>query len=451
MVRSASPYFVSMIAAILLSAPGSAEAQSGEQAGQVAEINQSGFQYRSDKVDFLKPGDAVIRNARLETDLVGEMALALADGTQLVMSPNSEMEIDRFVYDPDKTAGQALISLGRGALRMISGNMASRSYQLNTSVATIGVRGTDFTVELIPGEGLIVTVDEGAVEIRPLQSTTRFTILVGQVFICDLITCREAGSDDQPPRRASLGPAVPRRSGQAGGTNQRADTAGQTDDRRYELAALALPSGQSGNQTDCQPYRIPAWAYHQVDLDPARWPRVVGGITFYRHGPEGPTAKEYCPSEVKMTGAGTGFTVLGQAGPGDSEILYFVNTSQGQQIFQRDFDKRAKEKTDARAYSDFMSRIFYDQPDYRVTKSDARLKRAARDQLVLRQQVHARVQFGEYLVTGVTLFHPVTEGRTALFAIPAVVTPRRSTVATTAIDVAGTLFPHLKNASVRGQ
>ena len=139
---------------------------------------------------------------------------------------------------------------------------------------------------------------------------------------------------------------------------------------------------------------------------------------------------------------------MGEAASGDTRTLYFVNTLVGQAFFQPDFNRRAKEDGDAEAYRRYMARILEEQPEHQVIRSEAELHKAASDQLVLRQIAHARVAHGEYLVSGITLFRPVSGGRTGLFSIPAVVTPRQSQTALTAKKISRPLFLQLPDAVV---
>lgn len=421
-----------------------AYAQITERAGLVTQINKAGLQYTAGGVDYLDQGDPIVRDARLETDLVGEMSLTLEDGSQLVMPPSSEVAIDRFVYDPEETSGQAVFSLSRGALRMISGRMRSENYRLKTPIATIGVRGTDFTVDMQPGIGLVVTVDEGSVEIRPTRSANVFTVATGEVWICSETECRETGTNDVQLRRASLGPPTPGAGTRAetGSSGQRSkaqdQAAGQVQDQRR--ASLNGTDDVLQAETDCPVFRIPAWAYRQIGLDPARWPNVVDGIALHDPTREAQPAKVYCPDQVDFAGSVTSFRVLGQAGPGDRRILYFVNTYPGQPFFQSGFKTRPAEREEAKAFKDFISNAFRQHPGFRALGSEARFNRTAVDAVILRQQVEARAAQQRYLISGVTLYRKASAGRTALFAIPSVVTPKASEGARTAADVARSLF-----------
>lgn len=414
-----------------------AQAQSSGRAGEVTEINQEGYQYHSGSVDFLDQGDTIVRDARLETDLVGEMSLTMDDGSQLVMPPSSEIAIDRFVYDPDHTTGQAVFSLGRGALRMISGRLTSKSYRLDTPVATIGVRGTDFSVELRHDGDLVVTVDDGAVEIRPIHSDALFSVETGEIWICSETECRQSGSDEVQLRRASLGPAP--------GGSKRANKAAPKDNANREALRVALGTSRDhgGTEPVCPLYQIPEWAYRRIGLNPADWPRIVDGIESYDAMQGDMTTRRYCPDDIDFAGSDTSFSVLGQAGPGDRKILYYVNSYAGQHLFQPGFDTRARERDDARAYKDFIANAFRQRPGFRAGQSQARLEPAGPEQRILWQQVDARAAKQAYLISGVTLFRPTNDNRTALFAIPSIVTPRGVEDARTAEDIARDLFVQL--------
>ena len=68
--------------------------------------------------------------------------LLFADETSLSIGPQSEVTLDRFVYDPNRRAGNVVFNTGRGVFRFVSGSQQPTSYQIKTPVATIGVRGT---------------------------------------------------------------------------------------------------------------------------------------------------------------------------------------------------------------------------------------------------------------------------------------------------------------------
>ena len=81
------------------------------------------------------------------------------DETSLSVGPRSDVTLDHFIYDANRGTGRMVLSASRGALRFVSGSMESRSYQIRTPVATVGVRGTVFDLLVTRNaSGRIVTV-----------------------------------------------------------------------------------------------------------------------------------------------------------------------------------------------------------------------------------------------------------------------------------------------------
>ncbi|MGQ0533456.1 MAG: FecR family protein [Caulobacteraceae bacterium] len=90
----------------------------------------------------LAVGNSVFQNERIRTGADSVAQLLFADQTTLSVGPTSEITLDRYVYDPNRSVGDVAVSLTSGALRFVSGQQDPRSYQVRTPVATIGVRGT---------------------------------------------------------------------------------------------------------------------------------------------------------------------------------------------------------------------------------------------------------------------------------------------------------------------
>ncbi|MBL8702134.1 MAG: FecR domain-containing protein [Alphaproteobacteria bacterium] len=106
---------------------------------------------------------AVVEDELIETPRDGAVHLVFADGTSFRLGSQSRAMLDRFVFDPARGRGEMSLDLGVGAFRFISGRMDKRDYSLRTPAATIGLRGTDFIVDVHPDGSTIVTVLSGAV------------------------------------------------------------------------------------------------------------------------------------------------------------------------------------------------------------------------------------------------------------------------------------------------
>jgi hypothetical protein len=90
-------------------------------------------------------------NDVLVTSADGRLGAILGDGTRLSLGPNTELTVDRFVYQPAEGKFDLLLRLGRGLLAYISGRIARISPQsvtLETPVGVIGLRGTKFAVSI---------------------------------------------------------------------------------------------------------------------------------------------------------------------------------------------------------------------------------------------------------------------------------------------------------------
>ena len=93
--------------------------------------------------------------------------LRMTDGALLSMQASSELAISRYDFNPQDRKGTVSMSLLKGGLRTVTGALqqSSDSYKLVTPVASIGVRGTHYEVELINDE-LYLAAWEGFIDIE---------------------------------------------------------------------------------------------------------------------------------------------------------------------------------------------------------------------------------------------------------------------------------------------
>ena len=84
-----------------------------------------------------------IRTAKSKT------AIEFIDMTRVDVTEHSKLVIDEFVYDPNKKTGKLSLKASLGTVRYASGQIAKNnptSIKITTPTATIGVRGTDFSM-----------------------------------------------------------------------------------------------------------------------------------------------------------------------------------------------------------------------------------------------------------------------------------------------------------------
>jgi hypothetical protein len=88
--------------------------------------------------------------------------------------------LDNFIYDPDAAKDNLSLRISWGLMKFKSGVMPSSSYNIQSRVTTVGVRGTEFSVKVL-GDGttivyvisgvVILTDNRGAsIEVRQYQS-----------------------------------------------------------------------------------------------------------------------------------------------------------------------------------------------------------------------------------------------------------------------------------------
>jgi hypothetical protein len=111
---------------------------------------------------LLQVSAPVYAGDRVKTGSVGEAQIRFRDNTKLVVGPNSQVLIDRFVFNPDSTARSVSINAVRGTLRFISGNGPKNAYAIRTATATIGIRGTRFDVAVVGGVTYFALYEGGA-------------------------------------------------------------------------------------------------------------------------------------------------------------------------------------------------------------------------------------------------------------------------------------------------
>lgn len=112
--------------------------------------------------------DAVYFQDLLETAERARLAVTLEDGTMLTLGEKASLRVDEFVYDPDGRTGSLSLSVLEGAFLFVGGeteDSEESDVEINTSVGTLGVRGTTVWGGRID-DAYGVLVAEGAVTVR---------------------------------------------------------------------------------------------------------------------------------------------------------------------------------------------------------------------------------------------------------------------------------------------
>lgn len=124
----------------------------------------------------LAKGDAILEGDVIKTAANGHVHIRFVDGALISVRPNSVFTIHEFRFNPAQPAASVVrLSLDRGEVRSISGLAAQEAkdrFRLNTPLVAIGVKGTDFTTQMLEG-ATRVTVNQGAIVMAPFDQTCR--------------------------------------------------------------------------------------------------------------------------------------------------------------------------------------------------------------------------------------------------------------------------------------
>jgi hypothetical protein len=113
-------------------------------------------------------GASVVRNERLQTSSTGSLHVTFSDRTTMNLGPNTNVVIDRYVYNPSSGAGTLQASVKSGLMRFVGGQISHETgATVNTPVATIGIRGNMVIVEFNPTCGWQITsLAQGVIAVR---------------------------------------------------------------------------------------------------------------------------------------------------------------------------------------------------------------------------------------------------------------------------------------------
>ena len=96
-------------------------------------------------------GMPVYQSDRVSTGADGSAGITFEDSSLLSLGPSASLDIDRFAFDMTTRDGAFELSLTKGRLAVISGEIAKHqqdAMKVRTPSSTLGVRGTEFVVEV---------------------------------------------------------------------------------------------------------------------------------------------------------------------------------------------------------------------------------------------------------------------------------------------------------------
>ena len=147
-----------------------ANSAAAQQVGVTGAVNPASKAVLGGNVRVLDLGAAIIHDEHLQTSASGSLQVVFLDKTTLSLGPSSEVTVDSFVYDPQRQSGKMALSLGRGVMRVVGGNVThTGGATVTTPLATIGIRGGVATIShdrrsgthAVNGTGTITVASRG--------------------------------------------------------------------------------------------------------------------------------------------------------------------------------------------------------------------------------------------------------------------------------------------------
>ena len=135
-----------VVAALLLARSVWAEA-----IGQIKTLSGEVYILRDNVKVLVKAGDMVEKADTLMTGADGRAGITFIDNSRFSVGPNSQIALEKFVFNPTTQAGEFHTKLERGTLAVISGHIAQSSpdaMKVQTRTSILGVRGTYFLVKV---------------------------------------------------------------------------------------------------------------------------------------------------------------------------------------------------------------------------------------------------------------------------------------------------------------
>ena len=182
-------------------------ALAANKAGQVQTIKGAVKATLEQASRTLSKGDDVFSNDLISTEPGALVEIKFVDDSKFLVGPDSEMQIDKFSYNKPNTENTMSTRFLKGTFRFVTGLIARykpESMEVNTAVATIGIRGTAVAVEASANSATVVLEE-------PEDTTRKTAIEVSNQFGSVLIDEPGYGTEipdefspPSPPQRMRL-------------------------------------------------------------------------------------------------------------------------------------------------------------------------------------------------------------------------------------------------------
>ena len=169
-----------LILTVLLSAMFAAPfySHADSKAGHVLIVRKNVYIIRADKKNPAKPQMELFENDAVETDTGSRTKLFFIDDSILSLGEMSRVEVQEYMYSPEKQRSKSIYRLMDGALKVVVGRS---DLEIHTPTAVAAARGTKFMVMLQRVAGTLVTrimVFEGEVMVKSIIEGIKGMVIV---------------------------------------------------------------------------------------------------------------------------------------------------------------------------------------------------------------------------------------------------------------------------------
>ena len=136
---------------VLLSTLVSPGVRAAQGAGTIKVLTGSATITRDSANVAAEVGQRVFPGDRISTAADSYISIVLRDDTRITVGPGGECVIRQFEFDASSYAGELLVSFIKGTSRVVTGIIGKHTpdrVRFQAATATIGIRGTDFIVDM---------------------------------------------------------------------------------------------------------------------------------------------------------------------------------------------------------------------------------------------------------------------------------------------------------------
>ena len=156
--------------------------------GKITSVKGEVYIQRDAKVVVAKSGTILELKDVIKTKNNAKALILFKDKTSITMGNNSSLSVNEFVMDlKNPSKSKTNFGFGKGIFRTITGKIGKinpKGFRIKTKSASIGIRGTIFTVEITPKD-LVMAVQSGATWILPDNQQIPTEVLEGEVVVFD--------------------------------------------------------------------------------------------------------------------------------------------------------------------------------------------------------------------------------------------------------------------------